>query len=184
MRILERVFLLLYSLLFMLLALFTLLFIFRLIKYDLILGVIDLLYYQSNGKLIAMIVSILIILFSIYLISRGLRTKRAISFSSKRTEIGDIKISLDTLETLTSKVSSKVKGVKEQKPKVKIEDDGSVSIIVKILVDGETPIPQITNELQLNVKHNLEQVTGISVNQVHVLVANISQSSIRKARVE
>lgn len=184
MRVFNKLFLFLFSLTFMVVSIFTLLIGLGTIDYILLSDMIGQIYGNYNIQLALIIISAITIVTSIYLLIKSLQGKQMPSFSNRRSDIGEIRISMDTLVNLASKVASKVKGVKEQKVKVRPEEDETVTIIIKIYVDGETPIPQISDEIQLNVKENIEQIAGVLVGQVHIVVANIGQSNIKKARVE
>ncbi|TCS84034.1 alkaline shock response membrane anchor protein AmaP [Tepidibacillus fermentans] len=140
-------------------------------------------FVDSDVKTTVLVISVLLFLISLYLMAKSLQRKE-VSPISKHSEIGDIKISMETLENLVIKITSRIKGVRELKAKVKPDDNGSMTVLVKIVFDGETPIPQITKEIQDLVKERLEQITGITVGQVHVMVSNVSQSTNKKVLME
>ncbi|MNN79526.1 hypothetical protein D3C81_1961790 [compost metagenome] len=53
------------------------------------------------------------------------------------------------------------------------------------MVDGESSIPALTEEMQSAVKQHIEEITGIPVASVSVFIANIVQSAPTfKSRVE
>ncbi len=127
------------------------------------------------------IVLILISLRMLYITMRvGSGTPPSID---QRTDYGDIRISIETVENLTLKAAGRVKGVKDLKARVSVEDAG-LQIEIRALVDGDTSIPQLTEEVQREVKGYLEEITGIPVSFVSVYVANIIQSQAFKSRVE
>ena len=138
----------------------------------------------DESKLAIIVSSILIIVFSLYLLIGNLRTNNAPTYSNRNSEIGEIRISADALENIATKASSRIKGVREQKVRVRIENGDAVSVVAKIAVDGETPIPQLSEEIQLNIKESIEKIAGINVERVHVVVANVGSAANRKARVE
>lgn len=184
MRVIDRFFLFLFSVSFVVLALFAFLIGIGFFNEIMLYDMTEQLYTNSDLKLSLIIISITIILLGLYFIIRSLQTKHVSLFSNKRSEIGEIRISMDTIETLASKVTAKTKGVKEQKVKVRLEENETVTIIIKLFVDGETPIPKISEEIQLNVKETVQEIAGIDVGNVHIVVANIGQSNTKKARVE
>jgi uncharacterized alkaline shock family protein YloU len=101
----------------------------------------------------------------------------------QRTDYGDIRISLETVENLSLKAAGRVRGVKDLKARVAVTDAG-LEIMIRALVDGENSIPDLSEEVQRSVKGHLEDVTGIPVAQVSVFVANVTQSTSFKSRVE
>lgn len=102
----------------------------------------------------------------------------------QRTEFGDVRISLDTVENLALKAASRSRGLKDLKARVKVDQSG-LEIEIRTVVDGETSIPVITEEVQSAIKSYIEEITGIPVARVSVYVANVVQSAPAfKSRVE
>lgn len=101
----------------------------------------------------------------------------------QRTEFGDIRISLDTVENLALKAASRQRGVKELKARIRIGEAG-VEISLRAIADGESSIPTLTSDIQRAVKTHVEEITGIPVANVSVFVANIIQTANFKSRVE
>ncbi|RIX53397.1 alkaline shock response membrane anchor protein AmaP [Paenibacillus nanensis] len=101
----------------------------------------------------------------------------------QRTEFGDIRISIETIENLSLKAASKQKGVKDLRARVRASDAG-LEIVLRAVVDGETAIPSLTEEIQRAVKTHIEDITGIPVINVAVFVANVIQTNTFKSRVE
>lgn len=101
----------------------------------------------------------------------------------QRTDHGDISISLETIENLTLKAASKIRGVKDLKARVQIGDQGII-LKIRTFVDGDHSIPTLSEEMQRTVKEYVEELTGIPVTKVSVYVANIVQSTTFKSRVE
>lgn len=147
-------------------------------------GWIDALYEQKLLQLIVIIVTACILLASLRFfyvsIRRGGNSTPSID---QRTEFGDIRISMETVENLSLKAASKHRGVKDLKARIRVADAG-LEIVLRAIVDGESPIPQLTEEIQRSVKDHVEETTGIPVAVVTVFVANIIQSQTFKSRVE
>lgn len=101
----------------------------------------------------------------------------------QRTEFGDIRISIETIENLSLKAASKQKGVKDLRARVRASDAG-LEIVLRAVVDGETAIPSLTEEIQRAVKTHIEDITGIPVINVAVFIANVIQTNTFKSRVE
>lgn len=101
----------------------------------------------------------------------------------QRTEFGDIRISLETVENLALKASGRVRGAKDIRARVRVDESG-LDIQLRSVIDGESSIPQLTEEMQRAVKEHVEDITGIPVAAVTVYVANVVPSQSFKARVE
>ncbi|ACB85278.1 alkaline shock response membrane anchor protein AmaP [Natranaerobius thermophilus] len=98
------------------------------------------------------------------------------------TEMGEVKISLQTIESMVIRAAQKeVKGIKEVKTNIKVSENGVIIYLRgKILADLE--IPQVSEQLQKAVKENVESQAGINVKEVKVLVENITTEASRPAK--
>ncbi|MEG1500510.1 MAG: alkaline shock response membrane anchor protein AmaP [Clostridiales bacterium] len=88
-------------------------------------------------------------------------------------ENGQVNISLNAIETLVQKTALSVDGIKEVKSKLKTTPEG-VAIYLYITVPDNINIPVIASDLQNQVKENLQNMSGLNVLEVKVLVNNIA----------
>lgn len=108
----------------------------------------------------------------------------AIPSIDQRTELGDVRISLDTVENLALRAAGRTRGLKDLKARIKVDQAG-LEVELRTVVDGETSIPAVTEEVQNAIKNHIEEITGIPVSRVSVYVANVVQSAPAfKSRVE
>jgi uncharacterized alkaline shock family protein YloU len=142
-------------------------------------------YYDLNTALTFISITVVVGLISIRLLVVSLPRGNAVVPSiDQRTEYGDIRISIETVENLSLKAARRARGVKDLKARVKVSQAG-LEIIIRAIVDGETSIPELTEEMQTGIKKHIEDITGIPVAVVTVFIANIQQSSPTfKSRVE
>ncbi|GFN30546.1 hypothetical protein PCURB6_08060 [Paenibacillus curdlanolyticus] len=101
----------------------------------------------------------------------------------QRNELGEVRISMETVENLALKAASKQRGLKDLRARIKVSEAG-LDIVIRTVVDGDTPIPTLTEEIQRSVKSHIEEITGIPVASVSVFVANVVQAPAFKSRVE
>ncbi|MCC2683244.1 MAG: hypothetical protein K0R75_143 [Paenibacillaceae bacterium] len=129
--------------------------------------------------------SLVLLLISVRFFYLSVRRGRGQTPSiDQRTDYGDIRISLDTVENLSLRAANRIRGVKELKSRVKVSSAG-LEVIIRMIVDGESPIPAMTEEIQASVKSYIEEITGIPVAVVSVFVANVAPSQVTfKSRVE
>jgi uncharacterized alkaline shock family protein YloU len=120
-------------------------------------------------------------LLSVVFLLSGVGGKRDKKFVSKYTNIGEIRISLDTLENIALAASRKFSGIRETKASVTRVENG-IAVMMKIMVFPEVNIPSISEDLQLKVKNAIEETSGVQVNSIQVLVDNLA-GNIR-SRVE
>jgi len=180
----DRFLLFLYSLVFFILSLGIFLVGIEFFKFRMISNLTYLVYSNDSIKWTVTTVSLITFLFSVYFMVKSFQTRKVHSFFHQHAIHGEIRISMETLENIAAKVVSKVNGIKDLKVKVRPEENETVTALIKIYVDGETPIPQISEEIQEKVKDRIEHIAGIKVNQIHIVVSNTSQSLGKKARVE
>jgi uncharacterized alkaline shock family protein YloU len=142
-------------------------------------------YLEKNYAYPAIIISLIVLLISIRFLFIALRRSRSQAPSiDQRTDFGDIRISMETVENLSLKAAGRTKGVKDLRARVKVNQSG-LEITIRTVVDGETSIPELTEDMQNTVKNYIEEITGIPVANVTVFVANIVQSAPTfKSRVE
>ncbi|GAA0135671.1 hypothetical protein YSY43_25110 [Paenibacillus sp. YSY-4.3] len=146
---------------------------------------VELKQYDNRSWTIAAIsVAALLFLLSIRFFYISIKRDRgSLPSIDQRTEYGDIQISVETIENLSLKAASRVRGIRDVKTRIRITDSG-LEIIVRALVDGETSIPELTGEVQKQVHDHVEDITGIPVSYVSVYIANLVQSPVIKSRVE
>lgn len=99
----------------------------------------------------------------------------------QRTPLGDVHIAVDALESLAVAAARRIRGVRELEARVR-PSEGGTRIALRVSVDGEAPIPDLTQALQAAVKDHVERVAGVIVQDVTVHVAGVVTS--RVGRVE
>ncbi len=86
--------------------------------------------------------------------------------------LGEVRITLHALENMVLRVVQQMRGIRDSSRRVIYTPQGLVVYLhVKVLPDQK--LPDLTGELQNNVKNYLEEITGIIVSEVKVNVENI-----------
>lgn len=143
--------------------------------------IIDNVLYSRNELIAMFIISFVFFSLSITFLMSGFRSAKDKKGVSKHTNIGEIKISLDTLESIALGASKKLNGVKETKASLVKQEDG-ISVVVRAVVMSDINIPLLSEDIQVKVKKSIEDSSGIKVNDVKVIIENIYTGY--KARVE
>ncbi|ACV63393.1 hypothetical protein Dtox_2600 [Desulfofarcimen acetoxidans DSM 771] len=94
--------------------------------------------------------------------------------------LGEVRISLQAIEGLVEKKVLLMSGVRQAKPKIVAEPPG-ISLYMEIVVTPDINVPQISGLLQEQIKEYVFEVTGITVNNVKILVESFA---VNKPRVE
>ncbi|MBW5446773.1 alkaline shock response membrane anchor protein AmaP [Cohnella sp. CFH 77786] len=136
-----------------------------------------------QGAVIGAAIVILLVSLRFFIVSvrRGGASTPSIN---QRTEHGDIRISVETVENLALKAASRTRGVKDLKARVRVTESG-LTILIRAFVDGEGSIPALSEEMQRTVSLQIEEATGIPVAEVSVFIANVlGAQATFKSRVE
>lgn len=113
----------------------------------------------------------------------GVRSSKDKKAVSKHTNIGEISISLNSIENIAINASKKTNGVRETKTLVRKSDDG-VEIEIRLVVMPDMSIPVITEDVQQRVKKSVEDTAGVIVKAVRVVVDSIYSGITHRPRVE
>jgi uncharacterized alkaline shock family protein YloU len=173
-NIIDKLLLFLYSIVFFIVAGFTLVVSSSWISIDFTQKMVENLYFDKAYAYPVIITSIVILLMSVRFIWVILRSRyhRAKTIN-QRNEFGDIQVNIETIENLSLKAINPLRGFKELKSRVKIKDQHLV-ITVRAHMDDEASIPELSEEIQSTVKSYVEDMTGITVEKVHVYISNFT----------
>jgi uncharacterized alkaline shock family protein YloU len=137
----------------------------------------------AQGTVIGVSIVIFLISLRFFVVSihRGGSSAPSIN---QRTEHGDIRISVETVENIALKAASRTRGVKDLKARVRVTESG-LEILIRAFIDGEGSIPALSEDMQRTISQQIEEATGIPVAEVSVFIANVTQAPTTfKSRVE
>lgn len=117
----------------------------------------------------ALLVLLLILSFRAMLVSTKKPKNNALMTAT--TNEGGIYINIDTISALAKKAVKKIDGVKEQNVKTNSTKEGVV-ISVKVSLNPEVVIPEVSAAIQQSVKNDIETLCGILVKNVMIQVDN------------
>jgi uncharacterized alkaline shock family protein YloU len=184
----DRFILTLYSLALVVVSLFVMATSLNLISYEYVMAIIEEMYSSSRTSLIYFAAAAIFFLISVKFLFTSLRgagRQPAPPAVRSTTEYGDVRITIDTLESLAAHAAKKVRGIRDLKAKVRPEENGT-SVHIKVTVDGDTPIPVLVEQVQQGVKQHVESIAGVVISEVTVLVSEVAQANTgtRVRRVE
>lgn len=178
MNILNRIILSIYMVFMVLVSLCIIALPFNLIPSD----VIELVISELSSKWYYSLAGFLIFIISLKLLLSGItqdnRTKRGII---KPAEFGDIKISVETFESLALRIVKQISGIKDVKVKVELGPN-DITVYTRLLVLPDVTIPAVVGEVQSKIKGYIESTTDVGVREVRVVVDDVA--SIAVARVQ
>lgn len=132
---------------------------------------------------ILVIISLILLISGIIFLISALKTDKDRKVVSKYTNIGEVKISLNSIENIALNAAGKFSAIKDVRAFVSKVDD-NVSITIKALVLPDTNIPIISNEIQETVKTAIEESSGIIVSDVGIFIENIYSGHLPAHRAE
>ncbi len=115
---------------------------------------------------------VLLLIALILLILGFRRSKGPGNAVLKGSEYGEVAISIAAIENMVLRTVQQTQGIKDVSRQVSFTQDGLI-INVKIMVMPDVAMPNLTGELQSKIKEYVEEITGITVNEVKVMVENI-----------
>ena len=110
----------------------------------------------------------------------NIRPKRLPETTVTDGELGKVCITLNAIESLVLKVIQGIENIKDSKIKIKKKENG-VSVLLRLTVNHDVVIPEITFKLQKAIKDYTETTAGIYVSDVQVSIDNVSNHSKQKA---
>ena len=139
---------------------------------------------ELAGDPVAAVVGGGLLLIAVILLSLGLRsTGKPVPDSVLQTgELGEIRITIAAMENMVLRVVQQIQGVKDGGRRVYPSPEGLV-VQVKIKVMPDLELPGLVSELQEKVKGYLEQITGLVVHEVRVLVENIILDQVPSKKI-
>ncbi|HHT65832.1 MAG: alkaline shock response membrane anchor protein AmaP [Caldicoprobacterales bacterium] len=176
MRILDRILL-------TILSLFNILLSFVLLAEALNLVSLDLLSDAIFGwpQIILIAAAVILFLISIRLLIAGYSKKKTVSALLMNTEMGIIRVSISTLDTLTQKAVRSFQEVKDVKSVVLSDPDG-IRVQLKVSILPDVVMPELSRDIQQKVKEYVESSSGIIVKEVQVYIESLSVA--KQARVD
>lgn len=95
------------------------------------------------------------------------------------TALGDVRISLDAVESLVKKVARSIKGVREMKAVVTHGKDG-LHAELRGTISPEVSIPDVSEEIQSAVRQYVKRVVGVEMAEIRLEVDNIATDAHRR----
>ncbi|MCG0274982.1 MAG: alkaline shock response membrane anchor protein AmaP [Thermosediminibacteraceae bacterium] len=126
-------------------------------------------------------VAVLFLVGCLWILFSGLRNQKVPETVISSGELGNVSVSFNAIENLILKVASNIEKIKDVKVRLK-HQEGSLLIMLKVILAPDTKIPELTSELQKMVKDYLESMAGISVKSVSINVEDIAAQHKQKVK--
>jgi uncharacterized alkaline shock family protein YloU len=131
---------------------------------------------QYYGRIEAGIIGLIFFLIAIRILKPLFVINRSRNAVIKENGLGQVSLSLQAIDALVEKVVVQNRGVKELKSKLDVTKEGLV-IFLEVTVTPDIDIPELTTDLQEEIREYLDRTTSVKVNQIEILVNGIDQDS-------
>lgn len=91
-------------------------------------------------------------------------------------EGGNVQMSINAVDSIIKRAASTVAGVGEPKSEIRTSEAG-VSVHIKVPVIADVNIPETINVLHSTVQHYLENLAGLKVAEIQVLVTEVHETA-------
>lgn len=185
MKFIEKIALIIYSNIILILSVIACLLVFGWLDIDIVQSLIKTLIISETSSKVILGVSLVFILLSIRCIffdptsKQELKDKQGVLLAN---ENGKLMISKETIENLVEAVTKEYKMSKEVTSKVQIDKDNNVNIFVNLVVSSDTVIKDLSIELQNKIKAKVKETTDLDVKEVNITVKKAIQE--KQAKIE
>ena len=180
----EKVTLIIYSNIILILSVIACLLIFGCLDIEIVQGLVrDLLLFGTSSKII-LGVSIVFILLSLRCIffdptsKQEQKDKQGILLANDN---GKLMISKDTIEDLVEAVTKQYKMAKDVTSRVELDKENNVNIFVNLVVSSDTVIKDLSADLQEKIKNKVKETTDLEVKEVNIIVKKAVQEKQPKS---
>ena len=183
MKFIEKITLIIYSNIMLILSVIACLLVFGWIDIDVVQNLVkDLILYGTSSKII-LGVSIVFILLSLRCIFFDPTSKQELKYKQGillANDNGKLMISKETIEDLVQAVTKQYKMAKEVTSRVELDKENNVNIFVNLVVGSDTIIKELSADLQDKIKTKVKETTDLEVKEVNITVKKAIQEKQAK----
>lgn len=176
MKILERIALILFSIIMLFVSIISCLLIFNIMELKTIFNFLeDVIENQTVTRVILgfAIVSILLAIKSLFFPSKIKKKQEIKTGVLLENKDGRLLISRDTIENLVNSVVKSFTDAVDVQTKVHLDADNNITVFVSLLVKEEAIIKELSANIQNKIKETVKRSTDLDVNQININIKNI-----------
>lgn len=187
MKILEKITLILYSNIILILSVLLCVMIFGWVDVDQVGDVLGSIIFGETSSKIVLGVCAVFILLSIKCIFFDKTSKEQIRERQGvllQNENGKLMISKDTIENIVSAVASGYKAAQEITTTVELDRENNVNVNANLVVTDDAMIKDLSANLQKEIKDRVKKATDLEVKQVNIKIKNAIQAKSENNTIE
>lgn len=177
MKILEKITLIIYSNIMLILSVILCLLIFGWLDINLVGEMIKNIIEGDTSSKIVLGTSIVFILLSIKCIFFDSTSKEQIKERQGvllENESGKLMISKETIENLVNSVALNFESTQEVTTRVELDKENNVIVFVNLIVSSEAIIKELSANLQTKIKEKVKMATDLEVKEVNITVKKVA----------
>ena len=177
MKILEKITLIIYSNIILILSIILSLLIFNWLDISLVENIINSLIIGETSSKILLGLSVVFILLSIKCIFFDSTSKEEIKERQGvllQNESGKLLISKETIENLVNSVALNFQNAEDVTTRVELDSENNVKVYVNLIVNEEAIIKELSSKLQQKIKEKIKTATDLDVKEVNITVKKVA----------
>ena len=177
MKILEKITLIIYSNIILILSIILCLLIFNWLDISLVENIINSLIIGETSSKILLGLSVVFILLSIKCIFFDSTSKEKIKERQGvllQNESGKLLISKETIENLVNSVALNFQNAEDVTTRVELDSENNVKVYVNLIVNEEAIIKELSSKLQQKIKEKIKTATDLDVKEVNITVKKVA----------
>lgn len=177
MKILEKITLIIYSNIILILSIILCLLIFNWLDISLVENIINSLIIGETSSKILLGLSVVFILLSIKCIFFDSTSKEEIKERQGvllQNESGKLLISKETIENLVNSVALNFQNAEDVTTRVELDSENNVKVYVNLIVNEEAIIKELSSKLQQKIKEKIKTATDLEVKEVNITVKKVA----------
>lgn len=180
MKILEKITLIIYSYLMLILSVILCLLVFGWLDIGLVEGVVSKVIAGDTSSKIVLGCSVVFILLSIKCIFFDATSKAQIKERQGvllENESGKLMISKETIENLVNSVALNFPSTEDVSTRIELDKENNVKVYANLIVNSDAVIKDLSANLQAKVKEKVKSATDLEVKEVNITVKKVAEKS-------
>ena len=177
MKVLEKITLVIYSYVMLIVAVLACLLVFGWLDTGIVGGIINSALASDIWSKVILGVSIVFILLSIKCIFFSSTSKEQVKERQGvllENESGKLMISKETIENLVNSVAKGFESTEDVTTRVELDKENNVKVYANLVVSSEAVIKDLSAKLQTSIKDKIKKATDLEVNEVNITVKTVA----------
>ena len=177
MKILEKITLIIYSNIMLILAIVLSLIVFGWLDIGIVGDIIEAVVTGETSSKILLALNVVFILLSVKCIFFDSTSKEQIKDRQGvllENESGKLMISKETIENLVNSVALNFQSAEDVTTRVELDKENNVTVYVNLIVNAEAVIKDLSANLQARIKEKVKMATDLDVKEVNITVKKVA----------